>query len=355
MVLKVFFLSLLTIAPANAEIDDATCDRIEKTFARYEKPLTCNQVSAKGIREYDDNHYRPMCAGCNPQRQYFGDANNASNDSFDPGEVVPGAESPLEGLNRIPSGLDLFQTIYPGLSFADCKNETFRAEHAAECSDFVKLGDIFYAGELGEAPKKKKKNAPDVDRSIGTVHKEKSDIFYEQYMNSNGIVQDSIRDAQSKGDASIYSRACEAQNKKHAENRRAYNEFLGQEKKAIWTNLLGEMAIKRGCLARYVADLPAHWCGSSSGGQKIDEVECVKSLSAKPEVLFEKFKKFASDPDTLAARYDRRMKKTAKTTGEVQPIRDDTKSKNYVDPGANDLQLNRDRVKVLPGDVKPAN
>lgn len=330
MVLKSVALILLTIVSlsANAEIDDATCGRIEKTFAKYEESLSCNEVSAKGIREYDANNYRPMCAGCNPRRQFFGDANNATNDSFDPSEFASETESPLKGLNRVPADLDLFQMVYPALTFANCKKEDFKSQYAKECSDFIKLGDIFYAGEIVETTSRnpnRKEETPDL--SIGGYHQRKSREFYDQYMNSHSIVDTAIREAQTRGNSTLYTKACETQNKRHAENRQRYNEALGREKNAIWTNILNEMVIKRGCLALYVSEFPAHWCGGIGGkGQKVEEAACVKELSTKPEVVLEKFKKFASDPSTLVARYGQKVTRATNSTG-IESIRNDAEKK----------------------------
>lgn len=310
------FFSLVLFTPIGTSVayafDDATCDRVEKKFAELEGTISCSTVrDPKNAKVQEFQYYKSMCYGCDPnygahdpdkpQTKFIGNDNHSKNIGFVESVEGTGTTTILGQLNRIPSSQTIIEMIYPELAGGKCGDAKFKAANSDKCAAASKLWDTaFTVAAPAPAGKKKKKNSEGDATTANAL---------ELISNANSTLDDAesachnaVQAAIDSGDFTNYHDTCAAQNGQFKIASDAYNSVLGAQKKAIWANLLNEVAIRGNCIAHYVAAFPRYWCGTGANSAAADQEGCVKSLKSNPGDLFEKFKKFASDPVTLAER-----------------------------------------------------
>jgi hypothetical protein len=283
------FIGAFAHADPSPNLSDEVCDNTSKLYLEHEGQLKCEEILP--VRTPESDTYRAMCFGCDPQLQYFGDAYNATNQAFSErsGSPVAGGE-----LNRIPSTKSLLNVIRPGIDGRKCRDDQkYAAANQAACADLRILGDAFYAA-TGSNP------LSQIAAAEGKL-REAND-------QANAAVIKAIK----KGKGSDYTATCGSENGRVEKIRGEYNSLLGKAKDQLWTNVLAEVGLKRGCVSHYVDEFPEFWCDGSSGkGEKssIDKDLCLKKLSEKPADMLAKFKLYSSDLATMLRKEESRKRR----------------------------------------------
>jgi hypothetical protein len=298
-------IGIAPVVTALADLKPGTCDQIEKTYAEHEKALVCSETFVPNIQEY--SLYRAMCFGCDPDKQYFGDDYTLEGTAFSEARGAIGANGvestgPLDKLPRVPSPKTLLSVVLPGIDGVKCRDDkNYMAAHPTECSDLKTLADAFF-GTKGESEQ-------------GAIDSES------KLRDANSAANSAVIKAIQSKKGKKYHDVCTAENKRVGIVRENHRAELAKAKDAVWTNVLNEIAVKRGCLAHYIEELPTFWCKANLDDKgelpATNKDACLKGLSAKPADLLAKFKDFVTDPTVLLAR-------TTEQLGKKSPVQPGT-------------------------------
>lgn len=332
-------LALFAAFAARAEDGGDACGRVEKMFTAHETKITCTEAFVPGIAEF--SLYKAMCFGCDPRREFPGDAYDRSGVAFSEasnGISADGASvNVLDDLSRVPSSKTVLSVLFPGIDSRKCRDDKdYLAAHSAACAGLKSS----YDGIFGS----------DGETLAGAVESEAK--LRDANQTANTAVVAAIQGDKKAGS---YQKACRDQSAQVAKVREAHKAELKKSQAAIWANILrDESTGKGGCLARFVADLPEFWCGKGSAqGQAIDPGACLARLNAKPADLIVKFKAFATNPAVLSARAGGKI--NPELPSGIQAIRDDSPRKNLRNETDAGTGNSFPTTKVLPGDAVQGN